>query len=210
MWDRGSRWSSSTPRDGDTTAALSVRRASLPIRRPGVVAAFLAAVVYAILGYALSGEPPGSLSPSLGRLVALAPHLIAVINATALTSLLLGWRAIRRGQVAAHRRFMLTAAAFITAFLVLYVTRVTLGGTKAFPGPALLRTYLYLPMLAVHILLSILSVPPVIYNVLVGLTRHQDAVALTAHPRVGRAAVAMWSVSLMLGLGVYLLLNVAF
>jgi len=182
----------------------------LLIRRPGILAALLAALVYAILGYALSGEPPESLSPALGPLVLLAPHLIALINAGALTCLLLGWRAIRRGQVPAHRRYMLTAAALISAFLVLYVTRVTLGGTKAFTGPAALRTYLYLPMLSVHIVLSILSVPPVIYNVLVGLTRDRAAVALTAHPRVGRAAVALWSVSLILGLGVYLLLNVLY
>jgi len=105
---------------------------------------------------------------------------------------------------------MLTAAVLISSFLVLYVTRVTLGGTKAFTGPAALRTYLYLPMLTVHILLSILSVPPVIYNVLVGLTRDPRAVAQTAHRRVGRVAVVMWSVSLVLGLGVYLLLNIAF
>ncbi|MDQ7843069.1 MAG: DUF420 domain-containing protein [Armatimonadota bacterium] len=180
------------------------------LRHPGVAAAFLAALVYAILGYALTGRPPESLPPALARLVALAPHLIALINATALASLLLGWRAIRRGQVGVHRRYMLAAAALITAFLVLYVTRVTLGGTKAFPGPALLRRYLYLPMLAVHILLSILSVPPVIYNVFVGLTRDPAAVARTAHRRVGRVAVAMWSLSLFLGLGVYLLLNVLY
>lgn len=175
---------------------------------PGVAALVLAALVYTILGFALAGEPPDRLSPGLGRLVALAPHLIAAINATALICLLLGWRSIRRGEVGAHKRYMLAAAVLISAFLVLYVTRVALGGTKAFTGPAALRLYVYLPMLAVHILLSILSVPPVIYNVLVGLTREPAAVGLTRHPRVGRVAVALWSLSLLLGLGVYLLLNV--
>ena len=105
---------------------------------------------------------------------------------------------------------MLLAAALISAFLVLYVTRVALGGTKVFPGPAVVRTYLYLPMLTVHILLSILSVPPVIYNVLVGLTHHPDEIGRTAHPRVGRVAVTLWSLSLVLGLGVYLLLNIIY
>ena len=183
-------------------------RSNLLSRRPGVVAVVLAAVVYTALGYVLSSEPPASVPPALARLVALAPHLIAVINATALVCLLLGWRAIRAGEVPVHRRYMLTAAALISIFLVLYVTRVALGGTKAFTGPAALRAYVYLPMLTVHVLLSILSVPPVIYNVLVGLTRDPAAVRLTAHPRVGRAAVALWSLSLLLGLGVYLLLNV--
>jgi putative membrane protein len=53
-------------------------------------------------------------------------------------------------------------------------------------------------------------VPPVIYNVLVGLTRAPAAVGLTRHPRVGRVAVALWSLSLLLGLGVYLLLNIIY
>lgn len=171
---------------------------------------FLAAAVYALLGYALSSEPPASLSPALGRLVALAPHLIAVINAAALSCLLLGRRAIRGGRIHTHRRYMLAAAGLISAFLVLYVTRVALGGTKAFTGPAALRQYVYLPMLAVHVLLSIFSVIPVIYNLIVGLTREPAAVGLTRHPRVGRVAVTLWSLSLMLGLGVYLLLNVVY
>lgn len=186
------------------------RRRDLLVHRPGLTAILLAAVVYTILGYALAAEPPSDLPPAVARLVALAPHLIALINAAALICLRMGWRAIRSGNVTRHRRFMLSAATLISAFLVLYVTRVALGGTKTFPGPAVVRTYLYLPMLAVHILLSILSVPPVIYNVLVGLTHHPDEIGHTAHPRVGRVAVAFWSLSLVLGIGVYLLLNIIY
>lgn len=179
-------------------------------RRPGAAAVILAAAVYVVLGYALSGEPPPGLSPTLTRLVALAPHLIAAINLTALVCLLGGRRAIRRAQIPAHRSRMLAAAVLISAFLVLYVARVALGGTKAFPGPAAVRLYLYLPMLAIHILLSIGSVPLVLYNLVVGLTRPVSAVGATAHPRVGRLAVALWSVSLALGLGVYILLNLLY
>jgi putative membrane protein len=186
------------------------RRSDVFSRRPGVVATILAVLVYALLGYALSGTPPPSLPPALARLVALAPHLIAVINATALIVLLRGRSAIRAGRVASHRRLMLTAAVLISAFLLLYVTRVALGGTKAFPGPAAVRVYLYLPLLAVHILLSIVSVPLVVYNLLVGLTRPVGAIGATAHPRVGRAAVALWSVSLALGIIVYVMLNLLY
>lgn len=186
------------------------RRSDSLSRHPGIATIIAAVSVYALLGYALTAEPPARLPPAVARFVALAPHLIAIINATALACLLLGWRAVRAGRIARHRRYMVAAAALISAFLVLYVSRVALGGTKAFPGPAVVRAYLYLPMLTVHILLSILSVPPVIYNLLVGLTRPAGAVRMSAHPRVGRVAVAMWSVSLTLGLGVYLLLNVVY
>jgi putative membrane protein len=186
------------------------RRGDAVIRRPGIAAATLAIVVYAVLGYALSGRPPAQLPPALARFVECAPHLIAVINAAALFFLLSGWRAIRRGEVPVHRKYMLGAAVLISAFLVLYVSRVALGGTKSFAGPAAVRAYLYLPMLVVHILLSVVSVPLVIYNLLVGLTRPADSVGDTAHPRIGRCAVALWSVSLLLGIGVYVLLNLAY
>jgi putative membrane protein len=186
------------------------RRSVRLFRHPGLAAAVAAAVIYAALGYALSGQPPATLPPALARLVALAPHLIAVINATTLIVLLRGRSAIRAGRVASHRRLMLTAAVLISAFLLLYVTRVALGGTKAFPGPAAVRVYLYLPLLAVHILLSIVSVPLVVYNLLVGLTRPVGAIGVTAHPRVGRAAVALWSVSLALGIIVYVMLNLLY
>ena len=105
---------------------------------------------------------------------------------------------------------MLASAALISMFLVLYVTRVALGGVKAFPGPPGVRVYIYLPILTIHIVLSILSVPPVVYNLLIGLTHSAAGVAKTPHPRVGRVAVSMWSVSLALGILVYLLLNVLY
>ncbi len=146
----------------------------------------------------------------VAALVAAAPTIIAVVNAAALFCLVAGWRAIRRGRVRTHRTLMLIAAGCISLFLILYVTRVSLGGVKAFPGPASVRTYLYLPVLAVHILLSIFSVPLVLHNLVIGLTYRVEEIAGTAHPRVGRWAVLLWSISLALGLLVYLLLNVLY
>jgi len=151
-----------------------------------------------------------ALPAVVAALVAAAPTIIAVVNTTALLCLLVGWRAIRRGRVRAHRALMLGAAGCISLFLILYVTRVSLGGVKAFPGPAAVRAYLYLPLLTVHIVLSILSVPLVIHNLVIGLTYRLGEIPSTAHPRVGRLAVLLWSISLALGLVVYLLLNVLY
>jgi len=167
-------------------------------------------VIYAILSLVLSSRPPAQLPPAVRAALPVFPPLIAVVNALALVCLIAGWRAIRAGRVRTHRRFMLASAALISLFLALYVTRVALGGTKAFPGPAAVRAYVYLPVLAVHILLSIVSVPLVIYNLITGLTRETRAVAPTRHPIVGRFAVALWSTSLALGILVYLLLNVVY
>ncbi len=180
------------------------------VRSPLLGTAAITVAVYGVLGLALSGEPPAHLPPGVAAALGVVPLVIAVVNASALLFLFSGWRAIRAGRVGAHRRDMLAAAAFISLFLLLYVTRVALGGTKAFPGPAVVRTYIYLPVLAVHIVLSILSVPLVVHNLLVGLTSPPREIARTRHPRIGRWAVLLWSVSLTLGIVVYLLLNVLY
>ena len=185
---------------------MTIRRLSSHV----LATVLITAAVYGILGYVLSSRPPEMLSPPVSRILPLFPLLIAVINAAALTCLLAGWRAVRTGRIAMHRKLMLASAALISMFLVLYVTRVALGGVKAFPGPPGVRLYIYLPILATHIVLSILSVPPVVYNLLIGLTYDAAGVAKTPHPRVGRVAVSMWSVSLALGILVYLLLNVLY
>lgn len=175
---------------------------------PATIAISIA--LYGVLGAALAAQRPAALPPVLAALVRAAPVLIALINTAALVSLLLGWRAIRGGDVRRHRRSMLLAGGLIAAFLALYVTRVTLGGVKAFPGPAGVRTFVYLPVLAVHVVLSIVSVPLVVHNLLTGLTRSRRDPVFAWHRRTGRLAVVLWSVSLALGIGVYLLLNVLY
>lgn len=100
-----------------------------------------------------------------------------------------------------------SAFLLIMAFLIMYVTRVYLGGIKAFGGPEVVYRWVYLPTLTIHVSLSILSIPLVVYNVLVGLTYPLGELRRTAHPKVGRWAVALWSTSLTLGIVVYVMLN---
>ncbi len=185
-----------------------VIRARLP---PVFATLVLTLLVYSVLAYALTSRPPLYLAPSLARIVGFLPHVIAVVNTAALYFLYRGWRAVKDGRVRRHRAYMLAAATFISIFLVLYVTRVVLGGTTAFPGPPDVRLYVYLPALTLHIVLSIISVPLVIYNVYIGLTYDWRTIRQrTRHPQVGRIAVLLWSISLALGVFVYLMLNVFF
>lgn len=170
----------------------------------------ITAAVYTLLALVLSASPPARPAPEIAALVRALPTVIAVINLAALAFLLAGWRAARARRIGAHRGAMLAAAACISLFLVLYVTRVALGGVKSFAGPPAVRTYVYLPVLAVHVLLSILSVPLVVHNLLIGLAYRRADIRRTRHPQVGRWAVLLWSVSLALGLLVYLLLNVLY
>jgi putative membrane protein len=147
--------------------------------------------------------------------VVLLSDAIAVVNSTALLCLLGGWLLIRRGAVRKHRAAMLTAFTLISVFLVLYLTKVGGGFEKsiviepgqflaAYAGPLRIG---YLLMLAIHIALSVLAVPVVIFPVVLGLTHSPEELRDTAHARIGRIAVAAWSLSLFLGIVTYFMLN---
>ncbi|MFP9191636.1 DUF420 domain-containing protein [Natronosalvus vescus] len=133
-------------------------------------------------------------------------HAIALINTMTTVCLAAGWYFIRAGEVGKHRFAMVTAFALILMFLVVYLIRVGGGGTKMFVGPDLV-TYGYLLMLAIHILLSIVAVPLVLYALLLGLTHTPAELRQTAHARVGRLAAGSWLLSLILGVVTYLLLD---
>ncbi|AHG03464.1 hypothetical protein HALDL1_07530 [Halobacterium sp. DL1] len=181
---------------------------------PRRVTAVLSVVGYALVIGAFEGLIP--LFPELSReTVVLFSDLIAVVNTLALTSLLVGWRFIRRGDVRRHRVAMLTAFSLICAFLVLYLWKVGGGFEKsiviregqflyAYAGTVEL---VYFAMLAIHILLSVLAVPVVLYAVVLGLTRTPEELRETSHAKYGRVAVASWSLSLFLGVVTYWLLN---
>jgi putative membrane protein len=166
--------------------------------------------VLSILGYVLVlGTFAGLLPiyPELERAtVDLLSHAIAVVNTVALTALLLGWRWIRRGEVRKHRAAMLTAFALILAFLALYLVKVGGGGEKSIAVDGLVY-YAYLVMLAIHILLSVVAVPVVVYAVVLGLTHTPAELRDTPHARIGRWAAAAWALSLALGIVTYLMLN---
>ncbi|MFC4544543.1 DUF420 domain-containing protein [Halosolutus amylolyticus] len=136
-------------------------------------------------------------------------HAIAIINASATVLLVAGWRWIRAGEIEKHRFAMTGAFGLILLFLVVYLLRVGGGGEKYFVGPDLVY-YAYLIMLAIHIVLSIVAVPVVLYALILGLTHTPAELRDTAHARVGRIAAGSWILSLVLGVVTYVLLNHAF
>jgi putative membrane protein len=141
--------------------------------------------------------------------------LIAVINTTALTTLLAGVVFIRRRQIQRHRIAMLTTFGLILLFLVVYLWKVGAGFEKAIlvESGQFLATYagvirpLYLLMLAIHVVLSAVAVPVVLYTVLLGLTHTPAELEETRHAAVGRITVVVWTLSLGLGIVTYWLLN---
>jgi putative membrane protein len=180
-------------------------RAHIPATTALLTVVSLALVFGAVLGYV-----PDAALPRVEPLVGVVPHANALISAAAITTILTGVRAIRRGNVTRHRRAMLASTALFGLFLVLYLYRVSLEGPTEFTGPDTLRQFLYLPMLAVHILLAMLCLPFVYGALLLAGTHPVAELRETLHPRIGRVAATLWLVSFTLGICVYLLLHVLF
>ena len=166
----------------------------------------LAAVVGAVLGVI-----PASLLPRApAGVVDAIPHVNAVLSTAGLVTIPLAVRAIRRGNVDRHRALMLTTLGLFAGFLVLYLYRIILRGPSSFGGPDAVYQFVYLPTLAVHILLAIVCIPLLYYVALLAATRPVAAIRDSLHSRVGRIAASLWFVSFLLGDVVYALLYLVY
>lgn len=174
---------------------------------PLLSTAILTVCGYGLVIGTLYGDAFDWLYPALDlSAVNVFSHLIALNNAVAVLLLLLGWWWIRQGRVGKHQKAMTGAFCLILIFLVLYLVKTGGGGRKEFVGPPGAWTA-YVSMLGIHIVLSILSVPLVLYTLLLGITNPVSQIGTTHHPVVGRVAATCWIISLVLGIVAYLLLN---
>jgi len=171
---------------------------------PRRVTAVLSLVGYVLVALAFSPVAPFPSIPDAA--VVFLGDAIAVVNTLALGSILAGVYFIRRDQVKRHRAAMLTAFSLILVFLAMYLVKVGGGFEKSIQATGTVY-YAYFVMLAVHVLLSAVSVPVVLHAVVLGLTHSPAELRETVHARVGRIAVAAWSLSLFLGVVTYVMLN---
>lgn len=172
---------------------------------PALTALLTVASLALVFGAALQLLPVESL-PSPESLLATIPHANAAVSVAAIGTIVAGVRAIRRGDVARHRRLMLASFGLFALFLALYLYRVALLGPTEFPGPQTVRTYVYLPVLFVHIALAVVCVPFVFYALLTAGTRSVGEIYETRHRAAGRIAATLWLVSFSMGVVIYAML----
>ncbi len=174
----------------------------------GLSTATVTLVAYTILGYALTVGGEGNVFAVEKSVAMTLPHIIAITNLVTLILLQLGYYSIRRRRVTRHAVFMGSSFVLITLFLILYVFKVATLGPEQYRGPEPIRLYIYLPALIIHLGLSIASVPLVFYNALTGLALRGSA-GLSHHRKTGRIAYPAWTLSLALGLIVYVMLRLS-
>jgi putative membrane protein len=137
---------------------------------------------------------------SLQTLTVLSTACIVLSGA----SLLVGWYLIRwRRERTAHRNAMLTATAFAALFLVFYVTRWWVFGSKLFEGTGGWRVF-YFSILAPHILLAIAVGPLAVRLIQLALVRED----FVAHRRLARVTLPIWLFVAASGWLIYYLLYV--
>ena len=128
------------------------------------------------------------------------PPVNATLNGTSAVLVFLGWRAIRAGERARHRAFMLAALGSSVLFLVGYLTRIALTGTHRFPGGGALRA-IDLGVLGSHPLLAALAAPLILWTLSLALrARFLD------HRRIARRTLPIWLYVSVTGVAVYVLL----
>jgi putative membrane protein len=137
--------------------------------------------------------------------VAVLPTLNALLNATAGVLLVLGVRAVRRGDERLHKRLMLSALGVSAAFLASYLWyhfAVRAGQPTRFVGPAAARA-VYLAVLGSHTLLAAV-VPFLALRVAwLGLKDRRGP-----HRRLARWTYPVWLYVSATGVAVYLMLYV--
>jgi putative membrane protein len=128
------------------------------------------------------------------------PALNAVLNATSAILLSAGYRFIRRRQITAHKRCMLTACATSAIFLMSYLTYHYYVGSMPFRGQGWVRP-LYFTILISHTALAATIVPLAIMT----LFRAWKA-DFRKHARLARWTWPIWMYVSVTGVIIYVML----
>jgi putative membrane protein len=175
-------------------------------RRAWIISLVVSAVALTLIGASSRGGID-SVPSAPEAFIAAIPHINAVLVAASFFTVLAGYRAVRRGNVARHARLMATTTVMFFGFLGLYLLRLSNAGLTEFPGTEFVYRYVYLPFLGVHMVLAAVCIPLVLYSAVVAATVPTDDIPKTSHPRVGRIAVPLWAISFAFGFVVYLMLH---
>jgi putative membrane protein len=117
---------------------------------------------------------------------AFLPALNALLNGLSAVALLIGYTFIRARRIPAHRAAMITAFGFSTLFLVSYILHHALHGDVRYPAHAALRS-VYLPLLASHIVLAMVTLPLILIAFFFSLTGR-----IPQHRKVARWTFPLW------------------
>lgn len=129
------------------------------------------------------------------------PPIYATINALTAVLLVIAYVAIRNGKRLLHERIMKTCIGLSVCFLVLYVIYHMTSETTRFGGTGMIR-YVYLFILATHIVLSVVIIPMVLFSFVRALSGDFER-----HRKLSRVTFPLWLYVAVTGVIVYLMIS---
>ena len=130
----------------------------------------------------------------------LLPTINAILNATSGALVLLGYRNIRRGKDAIHKKFMLTAIGVSAIFLASYLIYHWEVGSIKFQGEGIIRIISF-SILISHTILAVVIVPMVLRTVYLALKGRFEK-----HRKIAKLTFPIWVYVSATGVIVYFML----
>jgi len=137
---------------------------------------------------------------SRGAIEEWLPALNAALIVISGLFLVVGYAFIRTRRITWHRRSMITASVFAGLFLVVYVSRYIVLGSKIYPGEGVSRI-LYFSVLIPHIIIAIAIAPLAFITLRRALARR-----FSKHRQIARITLPLWIYTAVSGWVVYLML----
>jgi len=128
------------------------------------------------------------------------PTIDAVLNAASALCLSAGYYFIKKKNVTAHKRCMLSAFVISCAFLCVYLIHHARVGSVPFRGEGAVRA-VYFAILIPHVILAATVVPLAIVTIRRGL-----GLRVPEHRRIARVTWPIWLYVSLSGIVVYLML----
>lgn len=140
-------------------------------------------------------------SDSIPEWAKVLPTLNAMINATCSALLITTFIAIKRKNIALHKRLNITTFVLSSLFLVSYITFHSFGVETRFPEDNPIRP-IYLFILVTHIILAAAVFPLVLTSFYLGLGNRVEQ-----HRKISRFTFPIWLYVTVTGVVVYLMIS---
>lgn len=124
----------------------------------------------------------------------------AALNGAAFVLICAGLIAIKRGNVALHKKLMLSAVVTSAVFLACYLTYHATCDSVKFQGQGAIRP-VYFTLLISHIILAAVQVPMILRTVYLGLKDRREA-----HKRWAKVTTPIWLYVSITGVIIYYML----
>lgn len=145
--------------------------------------------------------PRSTTDTIFGMKLTVLPLINAILNSFAFLMLIGALVSIMKGNVKAHRNFILAAFSATFIFLITYLTYHALAGSTSYGEDGLLK-YVYYFVLISHIFLSTILLPLSLFTLTKGLNMQVEK-----HKKIARWTMPIWLYVSLTGVLVYVLIS---